>query len=69
MLQRIVDDFSDGIRADNALYKLGQLYENQLNDPEKAKTYYETLFIDFSNSTFAVEARKRYRLLRGDAVQ
>lgn len=69
MLQRIVDDFSDGIRADNALYKLGQLYENQLNDPEKAKTYYETLFIDFSNSTFAVEARKRYRVLRGDAVQ
>jgi len=69
MLQRIVDDFSDGIRADNALYQLGQLYENQLNDPEKAMTYYETLFIDFSNSTFAVEARKRYRVLRGDAVQ
>lgn len=69
MLQRIVDDYSDGIRADNALYQLGQLYENQLNDPEKAMTYYEILFIDFSNSTFAVEARKRYRVLRGDAVQ
>ncbi len=69
MLQRIVDGYSDGIRADNALYQLGQLYENQLDDPEKAKAYYETLFIDYSNSTFAVEARKRYRVLRGDAVQ
>lgn len=69
MLQRIVDDHADGIRADNALYQLGQLYEEQLGDVEKAKSYYETLFIDFSNSTLAVEARKRYRVLRGDAVQ
>lgn len=69
MLQRIVDDHADGIRADNALYQLGQLYEEQLGDVEKAKAYYETLFIDFSNSTLAVEARKRYRVLRGDAVQ
>ena len=42
------------------------MYENQLSDPEKAKELYEKLFIDFSNSTLAVEARKRYRILRGD---
>lgn len=69
MLQQIVDNHADGIRADNALYQLGQLYEQHLNDTEKAMAYYEKLFIEFSNSTFAVEARKKYRLLRGDAVQ
>lgn len=69
MLQRIVDEYADGIRADNALYQLGELYETHLNDVEKAMQYYETLFIDFSNSTLAVEARKRYRTLRGDAIQ
>lgn len=67
--QNIVDNHADGIRADNALFHLAELYENQLNDVEKAKSLYETLFIDFSGSTFAVEARKRYRLLRGDDIQ
>ena len=69
MLQDIVDNHNDGIRADNALYELAQLYENQLNDIEKAKTLYEKLFIEYSGSTFAVDARKRYRILRGDKVQ
>ena len=66
--QSIVDKHVEEIRADNALFKLAELYENQLNDKEKAKTLYERLFIDMSNSTFAVEARKRYRLLRGDEI-
>lgn len=69
MLQKIIDNFADGIRADNALYELAQLYENQLNDPEKAKELYEKIFIEYSGSTFAVDARKRFRILRGDNVQ
>ncbi len=67
--QKIVDAHADGIRADNALFALAGLYEKQLNDVEKAKALYEKLFIDYSGSTFAVEARKRYRILRGDKVQ
>ena len=66
--QSIVDNHVEEIRADNALFKLAELYENQLNDPVKAKDLYERLFIEMSNSTFAVEARKRYRLLRGDEI-
>jgi tetratricopeptide (TPR) repeat protein len=68
-LQYIFDNYKEDIRADNALFELGELYETHLNDLEKAKTLYETLFIDFSNSTFAVDARKRYRKLRGDDVR
>ncbi len=69
MLQNIINNFADGIRADNALYELAQLYENQLNDLEKAKNLYEKIFIEFSGSTFAVDARKRFRILRGDKMQ
>ena len=68
MYQRIIDEHADEIRADNALYELAELYETQLGDTEKAKELYETLFIDYSGSTFAVEARKRYRRLRGDNI-
>ncbi len=67
--QQIIDNHPEEIRADNSIYELAQLYENQLGDPEKAMMLYETLFIDYSGSTFAVEARKRYRFLRGDKVQ
>jgi TolA-binding protein len=66
MYQRVLDDYGEEIRADNALFALARLYETNLQDVEKAKALYEKLFIDFSNSTLAVEARKRYRILRGD---
>ena len=66
MYQKIVDDYGDEIRADNALFALAGLYEHQLKDLTKAQELYERLFIDFSNSTLAVEARKRFRILRGD---
>lgn len=67
--QKIIDEHVEEIRADNAMFELANLYEKQLNDLEKAKTLYEKIFIDFSGSTFAVESRKRFRVLRGDAVQ
>ncbi len=67
--QRVVQDFPKSIRADNSLYKMAQLYETRLDDKPKAQELYETLFIDFSNSVLAVEARKRFRVLRGDDVQ
>ncbi|HUR29903.1 MAG TPA: tetratricopeptide repeat protein [Saprospiraceae bacterium] len=66
LYQEIIDTFPEEIRADNSLYHLAQLYEHQLNDVEKAKTLYEKIFIDYSDSTFAIDARKRFRELRGD---
>ncbi len=69
MYETIIADFPEDIRADNALYELASLYEEQLDNPEKAKELYETLFIDYSNSTFAVDARKQFRRLRGDNIQ
>ena len=66
LYQQIVDTFPDEIRADNALYNMAQLYEHQLANPEKAKACYEKLFMEYTDSTFAIDARKRFRILRGD---
>jgi TolA-binding protein len=66
--QLIVDNHKEEIRADNALYELAQLYENQLNDKEKAMELYERLFVEFNSSILAVNARKRFRALRGDNI-
>lgn len=67
--QSIVDDFPESIRLDNSLWALAGLYENQLSDKAKAQELYEKLFIDYSGSILAVEARKKYRELRGDSLQ
>ena len=59
--------FTD-ITADDALFRLAELQQNVLKDSEKAKSLYEKLITDFPGSLFVVEARKRYRSLRGDGV-
>ncbi|MEL6988234.1 MAG: tetratricopeptide repeat protein, partial [Bacteroidota bacterium] len=66
LFQQIVDNYPEEIRADNSLFELASLYENELGDKTKAQELYEKLFIDFSGSTFSIEARKRFRILRGD---
>lgn len=64
----IIENHLEEIRCDNAIFELAQLYEEVLNQPEKAKSLYEKLFLEFSNSTFAIESRKRFRILRGDEI-
>ena len=69
LYRMVFENFPEEIRADNAMYQLASLYENQLQRPDDAMVLYEKLFVDFSNSTFAVDARKRFRILRGDNIQ
>lgn len=68
LFEKIVEKYKEEIRADNALFEMAEIYETRLNDKEKAKSLYEKLFTDFSDSTLAVEARKRFRILRGDKI-
>ncbi|MBI5917291.1 MAG: tetratricopeptide repeat protein [Bacteroidetes bacterium] len=68
LYQEIVEKYPEEIRADNALFEMAELYEFQLNDVAKAMGYYEKIFLDYSGSTFSVEARKRFRKLRGDNI-
>jgi TolA-binding protein len=65
-LQKIIDNYGTDILADNALFYLGDLYQHFLKNDEKAKGYYEKIILEYKDSTFAIEARKRYRKLRGD---
>lgn len=69
LYQEVADKHPEDIRADNALYALAQIYETRLNNLDKAKELYEKIFMDYSGSIFAVEARKRFRILRGDKMQ
>jgi tetratricopeptide (TPR) repeat protein len=62
----IIENFNADILADNAHYYLAELYANELENLEKAKEYYEQIIFNFADSIYFVEARKKYRALRGD---
>ena len=64
--QTIIDNYSDGILADDAHYRLGLLYQEQLADPDKAKALFEKVIFSYADSIHFVDARRRYRRLRGD---
>ncbi len=66
--RRVVEEFPEDIRADNALFRWAEITEKHLKDPASAKTLYERLFLEYDNSILAVEARKRFRRLRGDEL-
>ncbi|MDC1304366.1 hypothetical protein N8Z06_02795, partial [Salibacteraceae bacterium] len=65
----VYEKYPSDILADNALIEAGRLYETALNDKEKAMGIYETILTEYSSSLFVVEARKRFRSLRGDFIQ
>lgn len=67
-LARILKDYSFDILADDACFRLGELYEGKLNDKQKAMDYYQEVMVKFPGSLFTVEARKRFRKLRGDNI-
>ena len=64
--QNSIDHHPDGIYVDEALFFLAEIYNNKLQQPEKAKPLYEQLIFNHQDSIYFVEARKEYRKLRGD---
>ena len=65
---RIITDYKDDILVDDAYFYLAELYRTQLNRIEKAKLNYETIIFNHEDSIHFVDARKQYRILRGDTI-
>jgi tetratricopeptide (TPR) repeat protein len=65
---KIIEFYNEDILADDAHYRLAKIYEEKLNQPDKAKAQYEAIIFNFADSIYFVDARKKYRALRGDAI-
>ena len=66
--QSIIANYRNGILVDDAYYYLAELYNNQLGQPEKAKELYENIIFNHQDSIYFVDARKKFRMIRGDAI-
>lgn len=68
VFRRIVVDMPTSVLRDRAQMRIAEVYENRMKDKAKALEAYEKVLELFPTSLFVEEARKRIRILRGDAL-
>jgi len=68
LYMQVFESFPTDILGDDALYKLADITETKLNDKEEAKKLFELFLNKYPGSLFVIDARKRYRILRGDKI-
>jgi tetratricopeptide (TPR) repeat protein len=64
--KQLLEMHSHSFWADEAIFTLADLLDKRLNNREESEKYFKLLLTDYPASLFIDEARKRYRLMRGD---
>ena len=67
-LEKIIAADNQGFLTDDIFYLMAETYNNNLNDFEKAKEYYQKIIFEHPSSIYLVDARKKFRKLRGDEL-
>lgn len=65
--RQLLEEHPQSILIDDALIRMARLLEDK--EPEKAQELYRQLFVEQVDSFYASEARRRYRILRGDVTE
>jgi tetratricopeptide (TPR) repeat protein len=67
-LETILKDHSYDVLADDARFMLAKITEEKQNDKASAMKMYQQILIKYPGSIYGAEARKRFRILRGDTI-
>lgn len=68
-LKKIVFEYKYDLKTDDAHFLMGKLYEEKLNNKDKAMEIYQNHLSKYPGSIYVAEARKRFRMLRGDQLK
>lgn len=68
-LEKIIAADNQGFLTDDVYFLMAETYNEKLNDTEKAQEYYQKIIFDHPSSIYLVDARKKYRKLRGDSIE
>jgi len=63
-LEELLKYYGDDILADDAIFKLGDIYENHLMDNVKAVEYYRDILFNHKGSLYSEESRKRFQKIK-----
>lgn len=65
-LDQIVNKYPYDILSDDAYFLMGTILQDYLHKDDEAMEIYQSLLKKYPGSLFTAEARKRFRILRGD---
>jgi tetratricopeptide (TPR) repeat protein len=65
---KIIEIDAFGVLVDDSTYMLAELYSANLSNSEKAKEMYQKIIFEYPSSIYLVDARKKFRILRGDKI-
>ncbi len=68
-LSKIIAADNQGFLTDDIYFMMAEIYHNKIKNREKAQEYYQKIIFEHSSSIYLVDARKRYRKLRGDLIK
>ncbi|HYG53220.1 MAG TPA: hypothetical protein VD905_20110, partial [Flavobacteriales bacterium] len=68
LLEEIIAKFPTDILGDDAIFNLAEMQHYHYKDLEKASELYKKIMFDYPGSLYEVEARKRFRILRGENI-
>lgn len=69
LLSLLIQNYPYELLADDALFLKANLYDIYFKDVFTAMDLYQQLIKDYPSSIYVVDARKRFRILRGDVLQ
>ncbi len=67
-LDKIIAADNQSFLTDDVYFMMAETYNNHLKNSEKAQEYYQKIIFDYTSSIYLVDARKKFRKLRGDNV-
>ena len=67
-LAKIIAADNQGFLTDDVYFMMAELYNFHIKDAEKAKEYYQKIIFEHPSSIYLVEARNKFRKLRGDLL-
>jgi len=66
--QKLLADYAFSTSADDALYFMAIIFEEKMEQKEKAQELYKQLMLTYPSSIFTADSRLRFRKLRGDKL-
>jgi TolA-binding protein len=67
-LELLRKNYNFDILADDAVFLEAKIYDEKLDQKDKAMELYREILQKFPGSIYGAEARKRFRNLRGDTI-
>lgn len=67
-LEKIISADNQGFLTDDVYFLMAETYNFNLNNSEKAKEYYQKIIFEQPSSIYLVDARNKFRKLRGEVL-